>query len=148
MKSRRQSKVVYNLVQPKTKVKARYQRRYSNRLNLKVAEIDVVWKDNQRGTLPKLLKLNESLRTTEWPYPFNATSHRIRESDARNLDWIPSRSVHLIVTSPPYWTLKQYETRAGQLGEIDLYENFLDELDKAWAECARVFHANAKDATM
>jgi site-specific DNA-methyltransferase (adenine-specific) len=54
------------------------------------------------------------------------------------MDWIPSRSVHLIVTSPPYWTLKQYETHAGQLGEIDLYENFLDELDKAWAECARV----------
>jgi site-specific DNA-methyltransferase (adenine-specific) len=46
--------------------------------------------------------------------------------------------VHLIVTSPPYWTLKQYEAHAGQLGEIDLYEKFLDELDKAWAECARV----------
>ena len=46
--------------------------------------------------------------------------------------------MHLIVTSPPYWTLKRYETHAGQLGEIDLYENFLDELDKARAECARV----------
>ena len=64
MKSRRQSKVVYNLVQPKAKVKARYQQRHPSRLNLKVAEIDVVWKDNQRGTLPKLLKLNASLRTT------------------------------------------------------------------------------------
>jgi DNA modification methylase len=86
---------------------------------------------------------------------------RIREADARNLDWIPSRSVHLIVTSLPYWTLKRYETHAGQLGEIDLYENFLDELDKARAECARfsspaaasvawltmyVLHANAKGA--
>ena len=138
MKSHRQAKVVYDLVQPKTKLKLRHQQRHSDRFNPKVAELDTIWKDNQRGTLPKLLKLNASLRTTEWPHPFNTTTHRIRESDARNLDWIPSRSVHLIVTSPPYWTLKQYETHAGQLGEIDLYEKFLDELDKAWAECARV----------
>ncbi len=46
--------------------------------------------------------------------------------------------MHLIVTSPPYWTLKQYESRSGQLGEIDSYEVFLQELDKVWAECARV----------
>ena len=117
MKSRRQTKVVYNLVQPKTEFKRRYQQRQSGHLKLKVAEIDLIWKDNQRGTLPKLLKLNASLRTTEWPFPFNTTTHRIREADARTLDWIPSRSVHLIVTSPPYWTLKQYETHAGQLGK-------------------------------
>jgi hypothetical protein len=111
MKSHRQTKVVYDLVQPKTL--KRHQKRHSDRFNPKVAELDAIWKDNQRGTLPKLLKLNESLRTTEWPYPFNTTTHRIREADARNLEWIPSRSVHLIVTSPPYWTLKQYETHAG-----------------------------------
>jgi site-specific DNA-methyltransferase (adenine-specific) len=130
--------VVYDLVQANSKSKLRNQQRHSDRLNPKVAELDAIWKDNQRGTLPKLLKLNASLRTTEWPFPFNTTRHKIREADARSLDWIPSRSVHLIVTSPPYWTLKQYESHAGQLGEIDLYENFLDELDKAWAECARV----------
>ncbi len=33
--------------------------------------------------------------------------HR-RKGDARSLDWIPSESVHLAVTSPPYWTLKDY----------------------------------------
>jgi len=135
MKSSRQSKVVKLA---KTKTKLLYQQRQVDRFNPKVAELDAIWRDNQRGILPKLLKLNASLRTTEWPFPYNTTNHKIREADARSLDWIPSRSVHLIVTSPPYWTLKQYETHAGQLGEIDLYENFLDELDKAWAECARV----------
>jgi len=44
----------------------------------------------------------------------------------------------LIVTSPPYWTLKKYEERSGQLGAVNEYEIFLDELDKVWSECARV----------
>jgi hypothetical protein len=129
------SKLAYDLKRPRGSLKL-ISRGRSDRFNPKVAELDAVWKDNQRGILPKLLKLNQTLRTTEWPYPFNTTTHRIRQADARNLEWIPSRSAHLIVTSPPYWTLKQYETHAGQLGEIDLYEKFLDELDKAWAECA------------
>jgi site-specific DNA-methyltransferase (adenine-specific) len=42
------------------------------------------------------------------------------------------------VTSPPYWTLKKYESSAAQLGDVDNYEMFLDELDKTWRECARV----------
>ena len=45
--------------------------------------------------------------------------------------------MHLVVTSPPYWTLKEYRQTAGQLGHIGDYERFLGELDKAWAECAR-----------
>jgi site-specific DNA-methyltransferase (adenine-specific) len=44
----------------------------------------------------------------------------------------------LIVTSPPYWTLKKYEDGQDQLGEIEDYLAFLGELDKVWAECARV----------
>jgi modification methylase len=103
-----------------------------------LAELDETIQDNKRGTLPKLLELNRVSRLSEWPLPFNATTHIVRQGDARDLSDIPSRSIHLIVTSPPYWTLKDYETRAGQLGEIDSYEVFLNELDKAWAECARV----------
>src|SRR5262245_41667120 len=74
---------------PKIRHKKR-QRHHSDRFNPKVAKLEVEWKDNQRGTLPKLLKLNESLRTAEWPYPFNNTAYRIREADARNLEWISS----------------------------------------------------------
>ena len=51
---------------------------------------------------------------------------------------LPMNSVHLIVTSPPYWTLKDYPDGADQLGAIEDYEKFLDELDKVWRECDRV----------
>ncbi|RVI63910.1 site-specific DNA-methyltransferase [Sinorhizobium meliloti] len=73
-----------------------------------------------------------------WPEPFNKTTHKLALGDARNLESVPSESVHLIVTSPPYWTLKEYAGSRGQLGDIEDYEEFLAELDKAWKECARV----------
>jgi DNA modification methylase len=47
-------------------------------------------------------------------------------------------SVHLVVTSPPYWTLKEYRDTAGQLGHISDYEVFLGELNRVWQQC---FHA-------
>jgi site-specific DNA-methyltransferase (adenine-specific) len=70
--------------------------------------------------------------------PYDSTKHELHLGDARNLSWVPDNSVHLVVTSPPYWTLKEYEKRAGQLGEVEEYKAFLDELDKVWRECARV----------
>src|SRR5205085_7423480 len=45
---------------------------------------------------------------------------------------------HLVVTSPPYWTLKRYNTSKGQLGHVKDYEQFLEELNKVWGECFRV----------
>ena len=62
-----------------------------------------------------------------------ATTHH-----ARDLSAIPSGSVHLIVTSPPYWTLKRYNDTDGQLGHMENYEAFVSELDKVWAECLRL----------
>lgn len=98
----------------------------------------IVNMDNKKGAVTKLIELNKATRSQGWPFPFDTTTHTLRNADARDLSWIPSRSVHLIVTSPPYWTLKQYESNSRQLGEIESYELFLDELDKVWAECARV----------
>ena len=52
---------------------------------------------------------------------------------------LADRSVHLVVTSPPYANLKDYAPgNPSQLGDIDNYEKFLDELDKVWEECFRV----------
>src|SRR5947208_17107466 len=68
-----------------------------------------------------------------------ALSHvNLRCGDARKLSWIPDESVHLVVTSPPYWTLKEYNHTVGQMGHIEDYEHFLTEPDKVWAECRRV----------
>lgn len=88
--------------------------------------------------LAALQAANAIYRTLPWPAPFNATRHRLRKGDARDLSWIPDGSVHLVVTSPPYWTLKEYVASSGQMGAIADYETFLDELDKVWAECFRV----------
>lgn len=94
--------------------------------------------DNTSAALAALQSANLHYRRAEWPAPFNSTEHRVNKGDARKLSWLPDNSVHLVVTSPPYWTLKQYEKRGGQLGEVADYEAFLDELDKVWSECARV----------
>lgn len=61
----------------------------------------------------------------------------IHHGDARELDWIPDNSVHLVLTSPPYWTLKRYPENDLQLGHVADYERFHDELDKVWAHCYR-----------
>ncbi|HJT56273.1 MAG TPA: site-specific DNA-methyltransferase [Ktedonobacteraceae bacterium] len=67
-----------------------------------------------------------------------ATEHILHLGDARHLDWIPDTSVHLVVTSPPYWTLKKYNDYPGQLGHIADYEQFQDVLDEVWKHCYRV----------
>lgn len=94
--------------------------------------------DNTSAALVALQNANLHYRNTTWPAPFDSTEHRLHKGDARDLSWIPDKSVHLVVTSPPYWTLKKYEKRGGQLGEVADYEAFLDEIDKVWRECARV----------
>jgi DNA modification methylase len=66
------------------------------------------------------------------------TTHLLRQGDARRLDWIPDESVHLVVTSPPYWTLKEYPANENQLGLVRDYEKFHDELAKVWGHCYRV----------
>lgn len=66
------------------------------------------------------------------------TTHRLCHGDARDLSFIPDESIHLVVTSPPYWRLKRYNDIAGQMGHMQDYEEFLRELGKAWAECYRV----------
>jgi DNA modification methylase len=65
------------------------------------------------------------------------TDHLLRLGDARDLGWIGDRSVHLAVTSPPYWTLKKYNDNPGQLGDESDYEAFLSELDKVWTHTFR-----------
>ena len=102
------------------------------------AKATIDFSDNERGAINKLLSTNAYYRTHAWPAPFDATTHYLRLGDARDLSWIPKASVHLVVTPPPYWTLKKYEDNERQLGEIEDYSAFLDELDKVWSECVRV----------
>jgi modification methylase len=70
--------------------------------------------------------------------PIVRTRHEIHEADARCLSFIPTESVHLVCTSPPYGSLKEYPDHPDQLGNVGSYEVFLDQLDKVWAECQRI----------
>ena len=94
--------------------------------------------DNTSEGLAILRAANERFRRMPWPPPYDRTTHALRRGDARDLSHIGDGTVHLVVTSPPYWTLKEYPDAAGQLGAVADYEAFLDQLDVVWGECARV----------
>jgi len=66
------------------------------------------------------------------------TYQRLINGDARDLSFLEDESVHLIVTSPPYWNLKRYNENPSQLGHIQNYETFLTELENVWREVFRV----------
>lgn len=66
--------------------------------------------------------------------------------DSRNMNHIKNDSVHLIVTSPPYFNAKDYsEDKSGKdLGNIDDYEAWKKEIKKVWKECFRVLQPGRK----
>lgn len=66
------------------------------------------------------------------------TRHTLRLQDARSTWELEPESVHLVLTSPPYWTLKEYRRTEGQLGYVSDYGSFLHELDRVWRQCFRV----------
>ncbi len=52
---------------------------------------------------------------------------------------LPDNSIHLALTSPPYWQLKDYGTD-NQIGFHDSYENYINNLNLVWKECYRTLH--------
>ena len=106
----------------------------------RIDELYIPATDNEPGAPTALLKANRILRERRWPAPYDRTRHEMILGDARDLRGIKSESVHLVVTSPPYFNLKAYasDARGRQLGRIGDYDRFLDELDRVWRGCARV----------
>jgi len=75
--------------------------------------------------------------------------------DAREMTEVPDNSVHLIITSPPYFNIKDYskdgyqinqiaEKKKGQIGDIQNYKRYIQEMLKVWQECERVLKPNGK----
>jgi DNA modification methylase len=89
--------------------------------------------DSQKA-LPRLAKDRAVTTEIEQNLPHIPTAHRLVRRDARTMDLQPE-SVHLVVTSPPYWTLKEYNRTDGQLGSVKDYDRFLSELDEVWRRC-------------
>ncbi len=65
------------------------------------------------------------------------TNHKIIRGDSRQMKELSDNSVHLVITSPPYWQLKDYGTD-DQIGYNDSYENYINNLNLVWQECYRV----------
>ena len=71
------------------------------------------------------------------------TYHKIIIGDSRWMKEIPDTSVHLVITSPPYWQLKDYGSKQ-QIGFNDSYQDYVDNLNKVWRECYRVLHPGCR----
>ena len=87
-----------------------------------------------RKSIPKLAKCRSASADIRGLITKLDTKHNVILGDARETKFDP-RSVHLVVTSPPYWTLKEYPDRAGQIGRLAGYQDFLDSLKDVWRNC-------------
>jgi DNA modification methylase len=94
-------------------------------------------KDHQKA-IPSLAKSRPMMKALEEAARQLPTSHRLIHGDSRDLSLIPDQSLHLALTSPSYWTLKEYPENPAQLGHIADYEAFLQELDNVWRHIYRV----------
>ncbi len=70
-------------------------------------------------------------------------THRIIIGDSRIMNEVNDESVHLVVTSPPYWQLKDYGS-PNQIGFDDTYEDYINNLNLVWKECFRVLHKGCR----
>jgi DNA modification methylase len=94
--------------------------------------------DAAQTAIPELAKDAPLTQDIAALLPSLPTFHEMRQADARHLDFIADESIHLVLTSPPYWTLKQYNESDGQMGSISDYDEFLVELDRVWSHSYRV----------
>ena len=90
---------------------------------------------NHQTDLPRIAKDKKLIAAIEAKLEQLPTRHDLYQADSRTIDFLPRESIQLVVTSPPYWTLKDYNSNEAQLGSISDYDRFLDELDKVWGAC-------------
>jgi modification methylase len=91
--------------------------------------------DDPQTAIPRIAKDAQSIHLIERAVHQIPTTHSIYLGDARDMSGLEPQSVHLVLTSPPYWTLKEYRDSEGQLGHVEDYDQFLHELDKVWKQC-------------
>ena len=85
--------------------------------------------------LPRIAKDPKAIAAIESRLSQIPTSHDLYSHDSRRIDFLAPNSVHLVLTSPPYWTLKDYREHPDQMGYIVDYEEFINELDRVWKTC-------------
>ena len=99
---------------------------------------DILAEPMDQTLIPRLAKDAAAIASIESALAYVPTTHNLWNRDSRDLSFLRDESVHLVITSPPYWTLKQYNASDGQMGFIADYDDFLAELDRVWRECYRL----------
>lgn len=91
-----------------------------------------------KKALPRVAKSPQETASVAAALREVKSRHRMVQGDARQLSQFVEGPVHLVVTSPPYWTLKEYKDETGQLGHVADYDTFVAEIAKVWRECSRI----------
>ncbi|MCY4652002.1 MAG: site-specific DNA-methyltransferase [Dehalococcoidia bacterium] len=90
-------------------------------------------RDDEQRSIPAIAKDSDATAQISALLGELPTTHRLLMGDSREVvPSLPENSVHLAITSPPYWTLKEYEDHPDQLGHVDDYEEFLSAIDIVW----------------
>ena len=90
-----------------------------------------------RSAIPKLARDSGRMGEVERAVKSLPSHHELHRADARDLSFIEDESIHLAVTSPPYFNLKDYENGTGdggQLGDINDYSRFNEQVDAVWEQ--------------
>lgn len=90
---------------------------------------------DSQTAIPRIARTPELTQLIEAAVQHVPTTHRLNLGDARDMSLLATGSVHLVLTSPPYWTLKEYRDVDGQLGHVVDYDEFLEGLDQVWQQC-------------
>jgi len=90
--------------------------------------------ENPQTDIPRIAKDGRLAALIEQAILQVPTTHDLYRKDSRAMRLAPA-SVQLVLTSPPYWTLKEYNRSEGQLGYVENYGEFLSELDTVWRQC-------------
>jgi DNA modification methylase len=90
---------------------------------------------NPDDVIPKLARDVRATQEIEAFVRNKETAHELILGDSRKASALPKNSVHLVVTSPPYWTLKRYNGGEDQLGHVADYDDFIAALDEVWRNC-------------
>lgn len=106
-------------------------------LDLEQALVAEYAQSNLDDIIPKLSRDQRAMTRIESVVRGRHTSHELIHGDARSASALEEASVHLAVTSPPYWTLKRYNEHEEQMGHIADYDEFIAGLDEVWSNCYR-----------
>ncbi|MGC2321947.1 MAG: site-specific DNA-methyltransferase [Terriglobales bacterium] len=86
-------------------------------------------------TIPAVARDDRLMDTISRAARLVPTRHELLLGDARKLAQTADGTVHLVLTSPPYWSLKTYRDSEGQLGHVENYEEFVRETGRVWKRC-------------